>query len=58
MERYLTELMRGNVFDTGDSIIRGYHVLDERDFVVEQRITVCLKLVRTHWMSNCTSTYS
>lgn len=50
MERYVNELVRGVNFRTGDSIIRDYHLLDERNFVLEQLLTVCLKLASPHWI--------
>lgn len=50
MERYVTELVRGGQFRTGDSVIRRYHLLDERNFVLEQLLTICLKLAPLHWI--------
>lgn len=35
----------------GDSIVRDYHVLDEKHFVVEQNMSVCLNRVAESWSS-------
>ena len=42
MERYQHELMVGTGVQLSDSIIRDHYVLDKRNFILEQEISICL----------------
>lgn len=50
MVAYLHELRAGHRVSLCDSIVRGYYVLDEQFFVVEQEIAVCLHTFGKGWL--------
>lgn len=56
LHRYRTEL-RGNwALKTGDSIVRDFHVLDERHCVIEQEILISIFDVGKTWMGKVSIT--
>lgn len=46
---YAHELERTHCWKRGDSMVRAYHVLDEKHFVIEQDISVCLTQSGGSW---------
>lgn len=50
-QRYKNDLMLNNGIKEGDSIIRRFSVLDERHFIIEQELSMCLNFVGDTWTS-------
>ena len=48
---YEHDLGRAHGFKRGDSIVRAYHVLDEKHFLLEQAISVCVSPHAGSWSS-------
>lgn len=46
---YEHKLGRANDCKRGDSIVRGYYLLDEKHFVIEQELSVCLSQTARSW---------
>lgn len=44
MESYRHRLQTSNLIRLSDSIVRGYYILDERHFVLEQEISIFLDM--------------
>ncbi|VUC32065.1 unnamed protein product [Clonostachys rosea] len=50
-QRYQGELRKSWAMKPGDSIVRNFHVLDERDCVIEQEITVSIFDIGKTWIA-------
>lgn len=50
MGEYLDSLRSGYNVRLSDSIVREFHVMDERFFVVEQEISICLHTLSKGWL--------
>jgi hypothetical protein len=53
MNRYEQDLMIGSSLEAGDSIVRSFSVLDEKNFFIEQEISICLHKYEQGWISEC-----
>lgn len=45
MHKYQHELMVGSRFEPGDSVVRDCSILDEKHFIIEQNLSICLNKV-------------
>ncbi|KAL8791630.1 MAG: hypothetical protein Q9195_005779 [Heterodermia aff. obscurata] len=50
MRKYQHELFRGARFAAGDSVVRSYTNLDEKHFILEQDMTICLSRLDSSWI--------
>lgn len=50
MHRYEHDLQVGNNLKEGDSIVRAFSVLDEKHFLIEQEISLCLHKLEKDWI--------
>ncbi|KAH8704096.1 hypothetical protein BGW36DRAFT_404330 [Talaromyces proteolyticus] len=50
MTRYKHDLMLGSRFQAGDSIVRSFSVLDEKNFFIEQEMSICLHKHDEGWI--------
>lgn len=51
MGRYEHDLMIGSGLEAGDSIVRSFSVLDEKNFLIEQEMSICLHKYGKGWIS-------
>lgn len=49
MDGYDHNLMLGQNFHLGDSVVRDFYTLDAENFIVEQEIAICLHFRDGHW---------
>jgi hypothetical protein len=50
MNKYEQQLMVNRHFKTGDSIVRGFSILDKKHFIIEQDISICLNKLGEDWI--------
>jgi hypothetical protein len=51
MGKYEHDLMVGNGLEAGDSIVRSFSVLDDKNFFIEQEMSICLHKYEEGWIS-------
>lgn len=54
MKKYEHDLMIGKGLESGDSIVRSFSALDERNFFIEQEMSICLHKYEQGWISEYT----
>ncbi|QKX62995.1 uncharacterized protein TRUGW13939_10163 [Talaromyces rugulosus] len=50
MGKYEHDLMVGNGLEAGDSIVRSFSVLDDKNFFIEQEMSICLHKYEEGWI--------
>lgn len=51
MGRYEHDLLLGSGLEAGDSIVRSFSVLDEKNFFIEQEMSICIHKYGEGWIS-------
>ena len=50
MNKYEQQLMVNGHLATGDSVVRGFSILDKKHFIIEQEISICINKMGKDWI--------